>query len=416
MEIDKTATWYDPACAQAMNDFYDKHIKDQNIQDHMGPFTELLRLTDLPSGDVLDLGCGTAMLSEFCGGFKYFGADLPHIVSGAAMRNYPQYYYRACDLTEDNLSWIEQYPIIIVNGVIDVMQYPLESLARILRYCTQYLIIHRQEIAENRQTQSNPGGGYLSPQRCTYHSIINRNDFMELLDLHHFEVVKELPLTFSNWENGGSSFLLRRRRSWALNQMDYKLNELFKGKTEGCFIEAGACDGITQSNTLYLEFYKNWNGALIEPVHEQWYKCFVNRSKNTMVLNGALVAPDYPSTAIEMIYTPGCAGLLSVVNDANASKLMERAREPGIHVLAPCFTLGYILNLYFQNKVIDLLVLDVEGYELNALKGVDLTVFHIEYILVEELEENTVISDYLAPWYERVDKLSDHDYLYKRKI
>lgn len=33
----------------------------------------------------------------------------------------------------------------------------------------------------------------------------------------------------------------------------------------GIFIEVGALDGETRSNTLYLERYLNWTGLLIEP-------------------------------------------------------------------------------------------------------------------------------------------------------
>jgi len=47
--------------------------------------------------------------------------------------------------------------------------------------------------------------------------------------------------------------------------LDIKLDKLFNGKTNGVYIELGAFDGITQSNTAYFEFYKEWSGLLIEP-------------------------------------------------------------------------------------------------------------------------------------------------------
>ena len=34
----------------------------------------------------------------------------------------------------------------------------------------------------------------------------------------------------------------------------------------GLFIEVGANNGFSESNTYYLERFRNWNGILIEPI------------------------------------------------------------------------------------------------------------------------------------------------------
>ena len=42
--------------------------------------------------------------------------------------------------------------------------------------------------------------------------------------------------------------------------------EIFKNRIkDGFFIEAGAFDGETFSNTLFFELKKNWTGLLVEP-------------------------------------------------------------------------------------------------------------------------------------------------------
>ena len=40
---------------------------------------------------------------------------------------------------------------------------------------------------------------------------------------------------------------------------------LFNGKLEGSFVEIGAADGVTLSNTFMLEKFLNWRGLCIEP-------------------------------------------------------------------------------------------------------------------------------------------------------
>jgi hypothetical protein len=48
--------------------------------------------------------------------------------------------------------------------------------------------------------------------------------------------------------------------------LDLKLDALFGQKTGGVFIELGANDGLTQSNTAFFEFSRGWTGLLVEPV------------------------------------------------------------------------------------------------------------------------------------------------------
>ena len=44
------------------------------------------------------------------------------------------------------------------------------------------------------------------------------------------------------------------------------VDELYKGKkTNGFFLEAGASDGETISNSLFFEIHRNWTGLLVEP-------------------------------------------------------------------------------------------------------------------------------------------------------
>ena len=51
----------------------------------------------------------------------------------------------------------------------------------------------------------------------------------------------------------------------ALHGMDVKLDTILD-KDGGFFIEAGANDGFTQSNTYWLERFRGWHGLLVEPM------------------------------------------------------------------------------------------------------------------------------------------------------
>ncbi|MBC1270328.1 FkbM family methyltransferase, partial [Trichormus variabilis FSR] len=84
----------------------------------------------------------------------------------------------------------------------------------------------------------------------------------------------------------------------------------------------------------------------------------------------------------------------------------------GIQV--PAKTLESILDKFAELPQIDFLSLDVEGYELDVLKGINLVKYQPKYILVEArfFEE---INLYLSFNYDLIDQLSHHDYLYRLK-
>jgi hypothetical protein len=77
--------------------------------------------------------------------------------------------------------------------------------------------------------------------------------------------------------------------------MDKKLEAYLPSK--GFFIEAGAFDGIYESNTYFLEKWKGWKGILIEPIYENYILCKRSRSRS-IVLNYALKSFDNEASQI----------------------------------------------------------------------------------------------------------------------
>lgn len=204
----------------------------------------------------------------------------------------------------------------------------------------------------------------------------------------------------------------------SLNDLDYKLAKYlnFKG---GFFIEAGANDGYSQSNTYYLEKLLGWQGVLVEPVPELYERCRKERRK-AHVYNYALVAKDYAEPTVEVHF----ANLMSVVegsretSEAQAKHIADGLRVQNLAksytVRVPARTLESILDELSNPLNIDFLSLDVEGYELKVLEGLNLKKYSPKYILVEATFFDRVDS-FLANMYEPVEQMSHHDYLYRLK-
>lgn len=200
----------------------------------------------------------------------------------------------------------------------------------------------------------------------------------------------------------------------ALDKQLFSKYEFFR-KRDGFFIEAGANDGVRQSNTLFFEEYLGWKGILVEPILKVYKECLKHRYWRNAIYNYALVSDTYDDERIIIEYSPETHGLMSVPKGLPHTKQhLEKAHEEGVGVWCMPITLNKILTQ--QNvKYVDLLVLDVEGYEPQALRGCDFGKYHIEYILIESQYNPEEIEKLLSPYYNKIDKLSYHDYLWKRK-
>jgi FkbM family methyltransferase len=199
----------------------------------------------------------------------------------------------------------------------------------------------------------------------------------------------------------------------ALFGMDEKLTELMPWDG-GTFVEAGAHDGYTQSNTYYLERHRNWSGALVEPIPELCELC-ERRRPRSHVVGCALVGPDFGRETAEVQF----GDLMSVVGNAGSHACggLAVAGRRGYTVEVPARTLSDVLTDADYSRI-DLMVLDVEGRELEVLAGLDFGRHAPRYLLVEALNREAhqpALDCVLAAHYDFVDALSEYDLLYRRR-
>ena len=197
----------------------------------------------------------------------------------------------------------------------------------------------------------------------------------------------------------------------ALNELDRKLKK-YLDFDNGFFIEAGGNDGLSQSNTYWFERFRGWRGILVEAVPDQARLCRKNRPRADVV-NAALVADNSTKmvrikAAKLMAFIPGARSAAEEEAHLQAAIEVQQLDEvPEIEV--PAITLSSLLEAQGNPKV-DFFSLDVEGYEIPVLQGMDLERHRPRMILVETRNLENVM-DVLKGRYRPVDQLSHHDHL-----
>lgn len=198
-----------------------------------------------------------------------------------------------------------------------------------------------------------------------------------------------------------------------------KLLKYLNGRN-GFFVEVGGNDGFFQDPTYYLEKFRGWTGIIVEPLPVS-RRCQRNRP-NSLVVNVAVVGPDYPGKSIAFI---DCNAMSVIKNGVpgyedwiREGERCQRIKAEEIEV--PAMKLSDILDEYFANhptKQIDFLAIDVEGYELNVLKGLDLSRYQPVHLLIEILKpaKQGEFEEYLKDKYELTDIIGYDDYLYTLK-
>lgn len=211
---------------------------------------------------------------------------------------------------------------------------------------------------------------------------------------------------------------LKRGRYFSINQLDRQLEQLldFDG---GYFVELGANDGVSQSNSLYFERRRGWRGLLVEPVPHNYLKCRQNRSSATAVYCAACVPFGYQQEFVKLAYanlmsTP--LGLESDLSDplahaASGTRFLPKG-ETVVEFGAVAKPLNSLLIDAEAPSRIDFLSLDVEGAELDVLKGIDHSRYRFRYILTESRDIDRITSFLRERGYSFVKKMSVQDYLF----
>ena len=228
--------------------------------------------------------------------------------------------------------------------------------------------------------------------------------------------------------------LLTMNRFYSQFGQDKRVYELFFKENDrygtGVFVEVGASDGVTFSNTFFFETTLKWRGVCIEARPSAYEELIQNRSAKCIKLEAAVGDPSdfHPYSGGCFVEYKGWGSGLSGIQEYYDPKHLERIRKEQLHPDHKGFErynvqVCNLADLLEESECfdIDYLSIDIEGPELKVLKLLDYDRFRIKVITVENNYRTADIRNFLRTkgyrFVERVgvDEIHVRDDLFEKK-
>lgn len=163
---------------------------------------------------------------------------------------------------------------------------------------------------------------------------------------------------------------------------DMFIDFLFGNKKEGFFIDIGGNDPVKINNTYYFE-KRGWSGLAFEPL--QKYQAKWKEERTTPCLPIALGDAEK-----DVVFTEMDKDYLSGIKDVNMEEIKDLLADGQVKIVNETVVKQKMLkNVLAERNIknIDFVSLDVEGNELQVLKGIDFKKVTIKCFAIEN-EDN----------------------------
>ena len=187
---------------------------------------------------------------------------------------------------------------------------------------------------------------------------------------------KKSPLKYIYFFINKLISLFAYKKSYSQGSMDLILNHIFKDKNDGFYIDVG-CQHPIKNNNTYLLYKKGWTGVNIDldNVNIDLFNFFRPNDKN---VNSAV---SDKVEKVKLFYYHQKSPINTL--DEKISSKQQAKIEKKIDIQTN--TLENILDNYSIKKI-DLLTIDVEGFELKVIKGLNFNKYKPSVIILEFLD------------------------------
>jgi len=198
-----------------------------------------------------------------------------------------------------------------------------------------------------------------------------------------------------------------------IGQDQYYIENIAKHRKNGFFLDIGAYDGLDGSNTATLEFQYNWNGICIEANPFLLDTLKKNRPNSKIISCAAWYENSIMELEIPLSDLDGIPGAqlsrLSNIN-RNENYFKNHFSAKVVRPAVSCRTITSILGK--DPPVIDYMSLDVEGAEIEVLKGIDFSNIDIRFMSIEHGDRPGYLDtfkEFLEPYGYKIHRVNRWD-------
>lgn len=165
----------------------------------------------------------------------------------------------------------------------------------------------------------------------------------------------------------------------AQNGEDRWLDAYFGGRRAGFFVDVGAYDGVDLSNSYHFEAI-GWTGVLVEPDADRAAHCRIHRPRSRTFHCAAVGDPALAEITFHRVDSAGVYSTTHMT-EQHASRLAGMGCAPQA-ISVPARTLDSLLEEVGADAI-DFVSIDVEGAELEVLRGFDIARWRPAIVVVE---------------------------------
>ena len=189
--------------------------------------------------------------------------------------------------------------------------------------------------------------------------------------------MKILNKIYLNLQNIYKKIILQDKY-YSFSGVDIVLKKIFYQQEKGFYIDVG-CQNPIKNNNTYLLYKKGWEGINID-LDKDNINLFNSARPKDSNFNKA-ISSDIKNVELYFYHKKSPINTI----DKKTSDF-QKAKVTSIKKINTDTLDNIVLNSKYKNHTFDLLSIDVEGHELDVLKGFDLYKYSPKVIVVEYLD------------------------------
>jgi FkbM family methyltransferase len=201
--------------------------------------------------------------------------------------------------------------------------------------------------------------------------------------------------------------------TYAQYKQDFFVDKILKHKKNGFFLDIGANDGITFSNTYLFETERGWSGICVEPHVDIFKKLSEVR---TCILENCCITDKDGTVTFRKVNGPDMlSGVVEFMNRSDS--LDDHIKKHGgsyEDIKIASYNINSLLKKYHVNKI-DYCSIDVEGGEWPIIKTIDFDNINISVFTIEG-DDDRITSFLKEKGYTCIKSETDNFYINREYI